>query len=110
MLLINSNVISLENKIFDLYKLNTYFNDIIDGCAGKYVLKILNDLRFLVLRLRAVGLRKNKVWPATWQEHSQLIELLENNDATSAKELIKCHIESSAQNVIDEITEFSDKD
>jgi len=95
--LIRSKDLDREEKIRRLFKLNTEFHDVIYRSTGsRYLVRIINNLRQVVLRLRGVGLREDKAWKAVWQEHSQLIAFLEKRDKKNASKLIKKHIEQAA--------------
>lgn len=95
--LIRSKDLDREQKIRRLFKLNTQFHDIIYQSTGShYLVKIINNLRQIVLRLRGMGLREEKAWKEVWQEHSQLIAFLEKGDKNGAAKLIKRHIEQAA--------------
>lgn len=98
--LIESKTIEREEKIKQLFKLNTQFHDTIYMATGSsYLVKLINGLRDIVLRLRAMGLRRNSAWRATWLEHVQLIEFLEKRDKEKASELMKKHVEHAKSDV-----------
>lgn len=95
--LIKSKDVEREEKIRQLFKLNTQFHDVIYQSTGsKYLVKIINNLRQIVLRLRGMGLREDKAWREVWREHGQLITFLEKRDKKNASKLIKKHIEQAA--------------
>jgi DNA-binding GntR family transcriptional regulator len=97
---IKSTTVEREEKIRQLFKLNTQFHDIINLATGSsYLIKLINELRDIVLRLRAMGLRRNSTWRATWQEHGQLIEFLETRNKEKASELMKKHVEHAKSDV-----------
>ena len=98
--LIKSTTIEREEKIKQLFKLNTQFHDIIYLSTGSsYLVKLINDLRDIVLRLRAMGLRRNSAWRTAWQEHGQLIDFLETRNKEKAAELMKKHVEHAKSDV-----------
>jgi len=94
---IDSKIKTREDKIRQLFKLNTLFHDIIDQASGsRYLAKLINNMRLMVLRLRAMGIRKDNVWREVWKEHSELIGMLKRRDKTAASNLIRSHIEKAA--------------
>jgi len=98
--LIGSTTIEKEEKIRRLFKLNTQFHDTIYMVTGSsYLVKLINELRDIVLRLRAMGLRRNGTWRVTWLEHGQLIEFLETRDKEKASELMKKHVQHAKSDV-----------
>ena len=98
--LIKSTTIEKEEKIKQVFKLNTQFHDIIYLSTGSsYLVKLINGLRDIVLRLRAVGVRRNSAWRTAWQEHGQLIEFLEARNKEKASELMKKHVENAKSDV-----------
>jgi DNA-binding GntR family transcriptional regulator len=98
--LIKSVTIEKEEKIKQVFKLNTQFHDIIYLATGSsYLVKLINDLRDIVLRLRALGLRRNSAWRTSWQEHGQLIVFLETRNKEKASELMQKHVEHAKSDV-----------
>jgi GntR family transcriptional regulator, rspAB operon transcriptional repressor len=98
--IINDTGIETEEKIKQLFKLNTQFHDIIYKASGSpYLVKLINQVRNIVLRLRVMGLRKDSAWHTAWQEHEQLIALFEIRDEKSVSELMKKHIENAKSDV-----------
>lgn len=98
--IINATDIETEEKIKQLFKLNTQFHDIIYKASGSpYLVKLINQVRNIVLRLRVMGLRKESAWHTAWQEHEQLIALFEIRDKEKVSELMKKHIENAKSDV-----------
>lgn len=95
--LIKSKEVAREEKMKQLFTLNTRFHDVIYQSTGsQYLIKIINNLRQIVLRLRGMGLREDKAWKEVWQEHGQLIVFLEKKDRKNASKLIEKHIKEAA--------------
>jgi len=75
-----------------LWRINTAFHESICKAAGsEYLLKILSQLKDLVMRFRFLSLRKTRI--RAWDEHELIIRYLENKDKYQLKELMKAHIE-----------------
>jgi DNA-binding GntR family transcriptional regulator len=88
-------------KLKRFYDLNTEFHDTIYEATGNpYLIKVISQLRNLVLRMRAIGLREPSTWIEIWEEHDQLIDSLKRKDNETASRNIKQHIENSASYVI----------
>lgn len=99
--IIESKTIERKEKIKQVFELNTQFHDIIYETTGSsYLVKLINDLRDILLRLRAMGLRRDSAWRTSWQEHGQLIEYLETQNKEKASALMKKHIEHAKNDVI----------
>jgi DNA-binding GntR family transcriptional regulator len=98
--LIDNKEVSREEKRRRLFDLNTRFHDTVyQACNSQYLLKLINNLRHMVLRLRAVGLRDESGWRIAWEEHDQLIQHLERREPEKASALVRVHIEKAASNV-----------
>jgi DNA-binding GntR family transcriptional regulator len=50
--------------------------------------------------LRFLGLRADSTWSRAWDEHSQLIGLLEKKDKESAARLLKTHLVNAVSDVL----------
>ena len=61
---------------------------------------MINSLRFIVGRLRFLGLRADSTWSRAWEEHAQLIGLLEKKDQESAARLLKTHLVNAVSDVL----------
>ena len=95
--LIEDKNITKDEKRIRLFDLNTRFHDTVYQAAdSRYLLKLINDLRHMVLRLRAVGLREDRGWRDAWEEHDRLIRHLERRDPEKASALMRAHIEQAA--------------
>ncbi len=95
--LIETENFSREQKIRRLFELNTQFHDVIYQATGnRHLYKLINNLRYMVLRVRAVGLQEESAWRNSWDEHNQLIGHLVRRDKKAASRLITRHIEAAA--------------
>lgn len=91
----------LENKIMNLFELNSEFHDAIYRAAENFYLwSMINSLRNIVSRLRFLGLRSYKNWSRAWKEHGQLIEFLQKRDRQAAVKLMQIHLANAAKDVL----------
>ena len=99
--LLSSGELGRETKIKRLFELNSQFHDIIYRASGNsYLIGMINSLRFIVGRLRFLGLRADSTWSRAWEEHAQLIGLLEKKDKESAGRLLKAHLVNAVSDVL----------
>ncbi len=99
--LLSSSELGRETKIKRIFELNTQFHDTIYRASGNsYLLGMINSLRFIVGRLRFLGLRADSTWSRAWEEHAQLIGLLERRDKESAARLLKTHLANAVSDVL----------
>ena len=99
--LLASAELGRETKIKRLFELNSQFHDIIYRASGNsYLMGMINSLRFIVGRLRLLGLRADSTWSRAWDEHAQLIGLLERKDKESAARLLKAHLVNAVSDVL----------
>ena len=99
--LLSSGELGRETKIKRLFELNSQFHDTIYRASGNsYLLGMINSLRFIVGRLRFLGLRADSTWSRAWDEHAQLIGLLEKKDKESAARLLKTHLVNAVSDVL----------
>jgi len=99
--LLSSGELGRETKIKRLFEMNSQFHDIIYRASGNsYLLGMINSLRFIVGRLRFLGLRADSTWSRAWEEHAQLIGLLEKKDKESAARLLKTHLVNAVSDVL----------
>jgi DNA-binding GntR family transcriptional regulator len=99
--LLSSGELGREMKIKRIFELNSQFHDIIYRAAGNtYLMGMINSLRFIVGRLRFLGLRADSTWSRAWDEHAQLIGLLEKRDKESAARLLKTHLVNAVSDVL----------
>jgi len=79
------------------FTLNTAFHDIIYKATGNpYLIKVVQQMRQMVLLLRATGLRDESAWDTIWSEHSQITKYLKDGDKASAVRCIRQHIKNAA--------------
>jgi len=89
-----------ELRITRLFKLTTQFHETIYQAANNsYLMRVINNLRDIVRRMRYVGLSAEETWPQVWDEHTRLIHLLEKDDQEGAVRLIKAHLINAASYV-----------
>jgi DNA-binding GntR family transcriptional regulator len=99
--LLSSGGLTREAKITGIFKLNTQFHDTIYRASGNsYLMGMINSLRFIVGRMRFLGLRADSTWSRAWVEHVQLIGLLEKKDRESAARLMKIHLVNAVSDVL----------
>jgi len=99
--LLSSRELGMETKINRLFELNSEFHDTIYRASGNsYLMGMINSLRNIVFRLRFLGLRSHSTWSRAWDEHAQLIELLEKKDLESAIRLTQTHLAHAASDVL----------
>jgi DNA-binding GntR family transcriptional regulator len=99
--LLQSASIQREAKIRQLFELNSLFHETIyRSTKSGYLLELISNLRNTVLRLRALGLRKDSTWRQSWDEHGQLIDCLERRDKKTARKLMRRHVASAMSNVL----------
>jgi DNA-binding GntR family transcriptional regulator len=99
--LLSSGEVGRETKIKRIFELNSQFHDTIYRAAGNsYLMGMINSLRFIVGRLRLLGLRADSTWSRAWEEHAQLIGLLERKDKESAACLMKTHLVNAVSDVL----------
>ena len=86
-----------DQKMKQLFELNTMFHDVIyQATDSDHLIRLINTLRHLVLRLRSMSIRKDSAWRTVWDDHIQLIGHLKNHDPKGAGELMKEHIRRAA--------------
>ena len=102
--LLKSEAVDQETKRITLLDLNSRFHEIIyKATRNRFLMRLINDLRSIVLRMRALGLRASGTWTQAWGEHDRLIELLEEKDKVAASEKMKLHIKNAAEHVVESI-------
>jgi DNA-binding GntR family transcriptional regulator len=99
--LLSSSESGRETKIKRLFELNSQFHDTLYRASGNsYLMSVINSLRFIVGRLRLLGLRAESTWSRAWDEHAQLIGLLEKREKESAARLVKTHLVNAVSDVL----------
>ena len=95
--LLNQTSLGQSEKTKRFFDLNTEFHETIYEITGNpYLIKFILQLRNLVLRMRAIGLREATVWIQIWEEHGQILDSLKRKDKEAARRCIKQHIENAA--------------
>lgn len=99
--LLSSSSVGREMKIKRLFELNSQFHDILYRASrSSYLITMINGLRFMVGRLRLLGLRADNTWSRAWDEHAQLIGLLEKKDKETAACFVKTHLVNAVSDVL----------
>ena len=99
--LLSSGELGRETKIKRLFELNSQFHDTLYRASeNSYLMGMINSLRSIVGRLRLLGLRADSTWSRAWDEHAQLIGLLEKKDKESAARLLKTHLVNAVSDVL----------
>ncbi|MCF8106412.1 MAG: GntR family transcriptional regulator [Desulfohalobiaceae bacterium] len=90
-----------SQKIKRLFDLNTTFHETIYEATGNpYLIKEIQQIRQMVLVMRALGLRDDSTWIEVWKEHGELIEFLREKDKEAAVNCLRRHIRNAASYVI----------
>jgi len=80
-----------------LLELNSLFHETIYQATGsKFLIKVISNLRAIVMGMRARSIQADRAWLQVWDEHSRLIEHLERGEKESAVQLIKEHVANAA--------------
>jgi DNA-binding GntR family transcriptional regulator len=75
-----------------LWRINTSFHETICRAAGsEYLLKVLSQLKDLVMRFRFLSLRKTRT--RAWDEHEMMVKYIESKDKPRLIDLMKAHID-----------------
>jgi len=99
--LLETASIQREVKIRQLFELNSLFHETLyRSTKSGYLLELINNLRNTVLRLRALGLRRDNTWKQSWDEHGRLIDCLERRDKKAAGKLMRRHVASAMSHVL----------
>lgn len=99
--MLKSSTIPRETKLNQIFELNSLFHETIyQSTNSRYLMDLISNLRNTVLRLRALGLRKDSSWRQAWDEHSRLIDCLARKDKKAAGKLMRRHIANAMSNVL----------
>ena len=99
--LLNTEDIKQEDLLSDFLELNTEFHDTIYKSTGsRFLIKIINQLRGVMLAMRSVSLQAERGPHRSWEDHNRLIQHLEKRDAEAARKLIQKHIENAAMEAL----------
>ena len=96
-----SSDIPRETKLRRIFEFNSQFHETIyRSTNSRYLMDLISNLRNTVLRLRALGVRKNGSWKQALNEHSRLIDCLEQRDKKAAGKLMRRHIANAMSHVL----------
>ena len=99
--LYHSEEVSHEYMLKRFFELNSLFHESIYTATGSnYLVNLFANIRGIMMGMRSISLRAEKEAIQTWEEHSRLIDLLEQRNKPEAVRLIKNHIARSASQVI----------
>jgi DNA-binding GntR family transcriptional regulator len=99
--MLESSTIAREAKLRKLFELNSLFHETIyESTNSRYLMDLISNLRNTVLRLRALGLRKDNSWRQAWDEHSRLIDCLDRRDKKAAGKLMRRHLANARSDVL----------
>jgi len=77
----------------DLFRLNTLFHDTICQAAkSEYLVKMIKNVRMLILRFRTLSIQDEQARIQAWREHRRMIELLETGDKEKMSRLARKHV------------------
>ena len=99
--LLNSSQVSREYMLRRFTDLNSQFHETIYAATdSKFLIKLLNDIRGIVLGFRSVSIQADQACSRAWEEHSRLIDHLEKREKDKAVALIREHIANAALDVL----------
>lgn len=99
--MLESSDIPRETKLRRIFEFNSQFHETIyRSTNSRYLMDLISNLRNTVLRLRALGVRKNGSWKQALNEHSLLIDCLEQRDKKAAGKLMRRHIANAMSHVL----------
>jgi GntR family transcriptional regulator, rspAB operon transcriptional repressor len=82
-----------------MWQLNTAFHETLCRAAGNgYLLRTLNGLKELVMRLRFLSLRKTRI--RAWDQHDLMIGYIEKRDKEALAGLMRAHTELAAADAL----------
>jgi DNA-binding GntR family transcriptional regulator len=82
-----------------LWRINTSFHETIYRATGsEYLLKVINQLKDMVMRYRFLSMRKTRI--RAWDEHELMIKYFETRDKAKLLALAKAHVEVAASDAI----------
>ena len=98
--LLTKNNLTASEKLKLFFDLNTNFHETIYESTGNpFLIKVLLNIRQLILRMRATSLRDESTWRQTWAEHNLLIQHLRARDKESAVLCMRAHVQNAASYV-----------
>jgi DNA-binding GntR family transcriptional regulator len=99
--LLNSKQVSREYMLRRFFDLNSLFHETIYAATdSKFLIKLISDIRGIVLGLRSVSIQADQACSRAWEEHSLLIDHLEKREKDKAVSLIKEHIANAVRDVL----------
>ena len=99
--MLESSDIPRETKLRRIFEFNSLFHETIyRSTNSRYLMDLISNLRNTVLRLRALGVRKKGSWKQALDEHSRLIDCLEQRDKKAAGRLMRRHIANAMSHVL----------
>ena len=108
--LLKSSESSRDYVLKRFLELNSIFHETIYQATGsQFLIKVINNLRAIVMSMRAKSIQADQAWQEVWDEHSRLIEYLEHGEKESAIQLIKKHVANAASQAVEVVrTEAGD--
>lgn len=95
--LLKSSELSRDYILKHLLELNSLFHETIyEATESEFLIKVISNLRAIVMSMRARSIQADQAWGEVWDEHSRLIEHLERGEKESAVLLIKEHVTNAA--------------
>jgi DNA-binding GntR family transcriptional regulator len=92
-----------------LLELNSSFHETIYEATGsKFLIKVISNLRAIVMGIRTRSIQADQAWLQVWDEHTRLIEHLERGETESAIQLIKAHVANAADQALSVIQMHAD--
>jgi len=93
-----------------LLELNSSFHETIYEATGsKFLIKVISNLRAIVMGIRTRSIQADRAWLQVWDEHSRLIDHLERGEKNSAIQLIKEHVANAADQALSVIQMGADE-
>jgi DNA-binding GntR family transcriptional regulator len=92
-----------------LLELNSSFHETIYEATGsKFLIKVISNLRAIVMGIRTRSIQADQAWLQVWDEHSRLIEHLERGEKDRAIQLIREHVANAADQALSVIELHAD--
>ena len=100
--LLKSSESSRDYVLRRFLELNSIFHETIYQATGsQFLIKVINNLRAIVMSMRAKSIQADQAWKEVWDEHSRLIDHLERGEKESAIQLIKKHVANAASQAVE---------
>ena len=108
--LLKSSISTRDYVLKRLLELNSAFHETIYEATGsKFLIKVISDLRAIVMGMRAKSIQDDQAWLQVWDEHSRLIGHLQRGEKRHAIELIKAHVANAAEQALSVIERHADQ-